>query len=335
MSGSGVRVVKYVLTAVALLIATVAGTAESAGPSAHSASPMFRAGAELVALAVTVLDQKREHLAGLSAEDFVVLENGVEQPVSYFAASAAPIDVTLLVDASSSMGDKLEIVRDAVRRLTRSLRPIDRAAIVEFRETTLQRQPMTADRAAIDAAIGRLSASGGTALYTAIYVALSGLRSTSDGDIRRRAVVVFSDGEDTASLVGDEDVLDQARRSGVAVYVIALEAPSSRDGTMRRIGDGALTSDDRALQMLARESGGTAFFPAAVRELDGIFHAIAEELGRQYMIGFTPHAGGDGVWRPLRVRLPAYPRAQVRSRSGYYADDGRPLAISQLRRDPR
>jgi len=329
--------VKCVLIAAALLAAPVASAAQTSGGHAGpAAAPTFRTAAELVALAVTVVDEGRSHVSGLRVSDFIVLEDGIEQPLAYFAASATPIDVTLLVDASASMGDKMAVVRDAVRGLTRRLREDDRAAIVEFRETTLERQAMTDDRAAIDAAIGRLSPSGGTALYTALYVALSQLRSVDRSDrVRRQAVVVLSDGEDTTSLVGYGDVLEKARRSGVAVYSIALQSPSSKHGTMRRNGGGApVTSGEHALRRLAQETGGVAFFPSALRELTAVYGVIAEELGQQYMIAYTPRGGADGdAWRAIRVRLPSHPRAQIRTRSGYYADDSPAFAVSRLRRD--
>ena len=325
---------KRVLIAAALLAAPLATAAQTSGGPADP--PTFRAGAELVALAVTVVDEGRSHVSGLTVSDFVVLEDGVEQPLSYFAASATPIDVTLLVDASASMGDKMAVVRDAVRGLTRSLREDDRAAIVEFRETTTERQAMTGDRAAIEAALDRVSPSGGTALYTALYVALSELRSAARSDrLRRQAIVVLSDGEDTTSLVGSEDVLERARRSGVAVYAIALHTPTSKHGTMRPHGGGApITRGEHALRRLAQETGGVAFFPSALRDLTGVYGVIAEELGRQYMIGYTPSGGaGEDAWRAVRVRLPSHPRARIRTRSGYYADDSPAFAVSRLRHD--
>lgn len=321
---------KHLVIAAVLLAAPVASLAQApdAGPT-----PTFRSTAEIVALAVTVVDERDDHLAGLGLSDFVVLEDGVEQPLSYFAAAATPIDITLLVDASASMGDKMGVVRQAVRGLTGSLRPRDRAALVEFRETTTERQAMTGDRAALDRAIDRIVPEGDTALYTALYVTLSQRRTAPRGqDVRRQAVVVLSDGDDTASLVGFADVLDKAQRSGVAVYAVALQSPTAEKGMLRRDGGSTPSTDgERALSQLARETGGVAFFPARLDELRDVYRVIGEELGRQYLIGYAPRAAGDvGSWRRVMVRLPAHPRATVRTRTGYYAGEGQAFAAARL-----
>jgi len=326
--------VKHVVIAAALLAAAPYTAAQTPAGADSTPAPTFRAQADLVALAVTVVDERDDHLSGLALSDFVVMEDGIEQPLSYFAASAVPVDITLLVDASASMGDKMAVVREAVHGLTGALRPGDRAAVVEFRTTTTERQAMTGDQAAIDAAMSRLTGNGDTAMYTALYVTLSGMRTSSrGGDVRRQAVVVLSDGDDTASLVGYEDVLEKARRRGVAIYAVSLQSPVSR-GRLRRAGSAPATDGERALGVLARETGGVAFFPGELRQLPEVYRVIAQELGRQYMVGYTPREPSrEGGWRSVKVRLPAYPRATVRARSGYYAGDGSAFAATRLRAD--
>jgi len=325
--------VKHVFFAAALVAAPLSGAAEMRASDGRI--PIFRAAADVVALTVTVVDENADHVEGLSLADFVVLEDGIEQAPSFFTASAAPVDITLLVDASASMTDKIATARDAVRRITRNLRDVDRAAIVAFRETPTAEQGMTGDRAALDAAIGRIACDGGTALYTALYITLSGMDSRPPGDgLRRRAVVVLSDGDDTASLVGIPDVLEKAHRVGVAIYAVSLQSPVEH-GMLRRVGHTMPVSDgDRALQSLARETGGVAFFPTEVRALPDVYRGIARELERQYVIGYTPREATDeGAWRAVRVRLPAHPRLTVRTRSGYYAGDGPAFAASRLDHD--
>jgi Ca-activated chloride channel family protein len=313
-------VVKHVLTGAALLALPLLASAQA---TSDAVAPTFRAGTELVALAVTVVDETRRHLGGLLASDFVVLEDGIEQPVSYFAASATPLDVLVLVDASASMGNKMPVVREAVRGLTRSLRPEDRAAIIEFHETIVERQAMTGDRGAIDRAVGQLDPQGGTAFYNALYVSLSQLAPDRvREEVRRQAVVVLSDGDDTASLIGYEDVLEKAQRTGVAIYSVTLETPTLTRGVHRLVGTAAPPPrGEYAMRMLSRETGGVAFTLSQLEELPAVYKVIGEELGRQYVLGYVPeNTRHDGEWRSVLVRLPTHPDAHVRLRTGYYAE---------------
>ena len=301
-----------------------------ARPSTEAPGATFRASTEIVALNVTVTDGREQHVPGLVVDDFVVLEDGVEQPVAYFAVSQAPLDLTLLVDASASMVDKIDIARVAVRGLTSRLRPGDRAALIEFRDRVVHLQTMTEDRDAVERALDAITPQGDTALYNALYIALS--RATSAAAalpraaeaVRRQVLVVLSDGEDTSSLIGYEDVLECARRRGVTIYVVALRPTESLTALRARLnGRRSLAETDYAMRMLARETGGQSFFPSAVAELQAIYLGIAAELGQQYAIGYTPRdSARDGEWRRVQVRVPTHPGARPRTRSGYFAEPG-------------
>jgi Ca-activated chloride channel family protein len=299
--------------------------------SAEAPGATFRASTEIVALNVTVTDGREQHVPGLVVNDFVVLEEGVEQPVAYFAVSQAPLDLTLLVDASASMVDKIDIARVAVRGLTSRLRPGDRVALIEFRDRVVHLQPMTEDRDAVDRALDAITPQGDTALYNALYIALSGAESAFGGSsrragdpVRRQVLVVLSDGEDTSSLIGYEDVLECARRRGVTIYVVALRPTESMTALRARLNGGrSLAEADHSMRMLARETGGQSFFPSAVAQLQAIYLGIATELGQQYAIGYTPRdSTRDGEWRRVQVRVPTHPGARLRTRSGYFAEPG-------------
>lgn len=320
---------KYLCAALAVLLAPSSGAAQAPAPAATAsgAHATFRAATDLVALTVTVTGPDQQPVAGLDASDFVVLEDGVEQPLSFVSVSQVPLDLVLLVDASSSMSDKIAMAREAVRGLTRVLRPGDRVGLVEFRDGLVQRLPLTEDREAVHAALDRMTTRGGTALYNALYVSLSGLEKPAIGaaSIRRQCIVVLSDGEDTSSLVGYDEVLEQARRRGVTVYAVALRSPvrvalaRNRSDEMK-----ALMEADYAMRTLARDTGGQAFFPAEVTELMNIYSVISSELGQQYAIGYTPsNTTRDGAWRRVLVRLPSRPGARLRTRAGYYAEPPR------------
>ena len=201
-------------------------------PAAHApgaAGPTFKSGVDLVALTVTVTDAERKFINNLGAQDFQVFEDGIQQPVSFFGLADVPLDVALLVDGSASMLDTLPLSRSAARGLLQTLRPQDRASLVEFRNTVRVSQALTSDLAQLTAAIDGITAAGGTSLYNALYVTLKEFQKQAgvDAGVRRRTIVVLSDGEDTGSLIGFDEVLDLARRSGVTIYTVAIRCARS------------------------------------------------------------------------------------------------------------
>lgn len=293
----------------------------SQAPSRGSGQSTFKSGTELVALSVTVTDQGQNYVAGLLETDFAVFEDGVKQDVSFFAAGQIPLDLILLMDTSASMIDKMPIAREAALGFLRKLRDQDRGAIVTFNDGVKVVQGLTADQAALETALTGLQPAGATALHNAIYVALRefGRAAKQSGDVRRQAVAVFSDGEDTASLMAFDDVLEQARRSGVAVYTISLQSPSAagRRGTGRRY----FSQSDYAMKTIAQETGAQAFFPERIQELSGVYGKIAAELGAQYSLAYAPkNLRKDGRFRRVVVQVLSRPDARPRTRTGYFAE---------------
>jgi Ca-activated chloride channel homolog len=310
-------------------IVTVASALSPAAAQTPTSEPqaIFRSGTELVALNVTVTDPQQNYVGGLSAGDFAVFEDGVKQDLTYFASSDIPIDLILLMDSSSSMRDKMDIAREAARGFLRTMRPQDRAAVVAFNQGVKVLQPLTGDRPQLEAALAASEASGATALHNAIYVALRefGRSARQAGDVRRQAIAVFSDGEDTASLISFDDVLDQARRSGVNVYAISLQsrATLSRNANGRRY----FSQSEYAMKTLAQDTGGQAFFPERIQELSGVYGRIATELGAQYSIAYAPKNGRqDGRFRRVVVQIVSHPEARPRTRLGYFAEAFRSAA---------
>ena len=286
----------------------------------------YRSGADLVALTVTVTGAAKG--PALSSENFAVFEEGVEQPLSFFAALNVPLDLTLLVDASTSMADGMEFVRTAAAHLVGALRAGDRASLATFREALRIDQPLTDDLTRVQAAISQLAPGGGTALYNALYTALTSLqREARTSEIRRRALVILSDGADTASLVSFDDVLDLARRSGVMVYTIAVKRTRpSAAGSNRP----DYSPHSYELRALATETGAWAWVVRDPREVNAICGAISEELGRQYALGYVPDARTPaGQWRRVAVRLVGRDGLTPRTRAGYYATDPRLDAIAR------
>jgi Ca-activated chloride channel homolog len=283
--------------------------------------PVFRSGASMVALNVIVLDGKKP-VAGLGAQDFEVFEDGVQQSVRFFESERVPLDVILLLDTSSSMGHKMPVVHKAAREFMKMLRPEDRGAVVAFADSVRVVQPLTSDSTAIAEAINSTAAKGATALYNAIYVALKEFgRSASDtADVRRQAIAVLSDGEDTSSVVAFDDVMALARKTGVGIYTIAMqsELASLRTGSGQKRG---FSQAEYAMKSLAQETGAQSFFPASVHELKGVYDAISTELAAQYSLGYSStNPLSDGRYRRIMVRVSSHPNYRPRTRTGYTAE---------------
>jgi len=291
------------------------------GPTRVDAQgPTFKSGVAMVPLTVTVTDTTGRHVAGLTGNDFKVFEDGVEQPLSFFACDEVPVDLALVVDTSGSMRADLSLVQTAAIGLVAKLRESDRGAVVTVRENAGVPQPFTSDRALIAQAIRGLSTSGSTALYDGLYIVLKEFERErrASAQIRRQALVLLSDGLDNRSRLAFEDVMDLARRVDVNIYVVAL-----RGDTLlipRELRDRSMLGADYTMGAVARESGGRTFFPKSARDLLAIYTAIAEELASQYELGYMPaRPGGDGAFRRVAVRVPTQTNGVARTRSGYYA----------------
>ena len=307
-----------VLAAIAsLALAAVAPVAaqSSAGQNPY---PVFRSGVSLVAVNVTVTGPDKRFVTGLDAVDFAVYEDGIQQDLQFFESSAVPLDLIVLIDASSSMRHRLEMVHQAALGFINTLRPGDRGAVVAFSDNVSVAQGLTGDRALLESAIRGIAASGGTALNNAVYVALKqfGRNARDTSQIRRQAIAVLSDGNDTASLLSFDDVLEVAHKSGVSIYPISLAS----DFDPQPSGAGRFSQAHYSMRKLAQETGAQAFFPAKVQELPAIYAAIAQELSYQYSIGYAPRdARSDGRFRRISVRVTTRPELKPRARTGYIA----------------
>jgi len=325
----------FVLVAVIGIAASASTRAQSPTSASFPAvasfapsAPTFRSGVDLVSLTVTVTDPTKQLVRNLTAADFSVLEDGVQQTVSFFGADDVPIDLALMIDCSASMDEKLHDVQTAAMGLVRSLRAADRAELISFRDTVGVSQAMTTDRDSVVRAINSLRADGNTSLYTALYVTLHAVASDTPADVRRKAIVLLSDGEDTRSLITFDEVLALARRSGVSIYTVGLSTTADRAWNRRGFAEGNF-----AMRSLAEATGARAFFPSGLREVHAVYDAIANELSSQYSLAYLPtHALGDGAWRRVAVELTARPGSSARSRPGYYASPGLAAPAAILKR---
>lgn len=292
-------------------------------------SPVFRSGTNVVALNVTVVDPKKQFVSGLTLADFAVFEDGVQQQVRFFEAREVPLDLILLIDTSSSMRDKMDVVHEAAIGFLKTMKGSDRGAVVAFNDSVEVLQPLTPDGQALEHAIRATIAKGSTSLHNAIYIALKQFgraAKAADGDLRRQAIAVLSDGEDTSSLITFDDVLAVARKSGVSIYTIALQ---SKYTAARLAPSRYFSTADYAMKALAQETGAQAFFPLQVGDLKGVYAAIAQELASQYSMAYSPaNTRPDGRYRRIVVRVTARPELQLRTRSGYTAEATRSASAS-------
>jgi Ca-activated chloride channel family protein len=304
-----------------LTLLAAAGALALCGPARVDAqTATFKSGVDMVPLTVTVTDTSGRYITGLTGSDFTVLEDGVEQPVSFFACGDVPVDLALVIDTSVSMRADLPIVQSAASGLVRTLRGSDRGAVIEVKDTAGIPQPFTSDRLLIERSIRALKTSGATALYDGLYVALKEFERERRAtlQVRRQVLVLLSDGLDTKSHLAFEDVMDLERRVGVNIYVIALRGDAALTPRARQ--DGSILEAEFTMGAVARESGGRSFFPKDARELPEIYAAIAQELASQYDLGYSPvRPGGNGAFRRVAVRMPPHTNAVARTRGGYYA----------------
>ena len=290
-----------------------------AAPAGRPAQqPAFRTGVDIVSLNLTVTDSQNHYVTDLDQNDFAVFEDGVKQDVTFFNRRQQPIALSLLLDSSASMEDKLPTLQTAAGNFIRRLRPSDLAQVIDFDSRVEIRQVFTSNHDELEAAIRQTTAGGSTSLHNAIYIALKELKkikAVSEEDVRRQALVVFSDGEDTSSLVSFDEVLDLAKRSETAIYTIALRGTDTQTKGFREA--------EFVMRTLAQETGGRAFFPAKVEDLNGVYSQIADELASQYTLGYSSkNTRRDGAYRRIVVQV-ARPGVTPRAKRGYYAPTSR------------
>jgi Ca-activated chloride channel family protein len=306
--------------AAAVLLAGPAGAQAPPRAQPTPRPPIFEVGIEIIQLNVSVTDSAGRYVTGLQKNEFTVFEDGVKQELSIFNHEDLPISLVLIMDTSASMDSKLPTARAAGRRFLNTLRPGDLAQVVQFNDRTTVLQDFSGEVAKLEAAVDRTEASGPTALHNALYVALKELEKQKQaGELRRRAVVLLSDGEDTASLVSDEQVIELARRTEINIYAISLR---SRGASERRKIEFSRAA--HLLTTLTRDTGGQVHFPSSISELDGVYDRIAEELRTQYSLGYSSaNRRQDGKWRRIVVRVSGRDDLQVRHKLGYYAQPTR------------
>jgi Ca-activated chloride channel family protein len=256
---------------------------------------------DVVQLTVVVTDEDDRFVKGLKPEDFKIYDNDRLQPITSFQSENIALEMVAAVDVSSSMRDALPRVKESAKRFLSSLRSGDQVTLLAFNDVVYTLAQRTKDQAARSLAIDRMRAWGGTALYDVIVDSLRRLERQTG----RRALVVFSDGDD---------------QSSHATFEAAVAHAESSDATIYTIGQGrAVRTQDlqKVLNRFAGISGGRAFFTENVEQLDRFFQEILEDLSNQYLVSYSyPDAERDGQWHRIRLDV-GNGKYQVRVRPGY------------------
>jgi len=279
------------------------------------AQPRFRGGVDLVSLNVTVMEGAK-YVSDLEESDFEVYEDGARQSLILFSRVQQPIALAILLDTSASMNERLSTAQEAAIGFARRLRTEAVIEVIDFDSQVRILQTFTNDVAALEKAIRGTDVNGSTSLYNAIYISLKELkkvRAANAEEIRRQAIVVLSDGDDTSSLVPYEEVLDLAKRSETSIYAVGLRPT----GTYRT----EFKEAEFVLKQLAQETGGRAYFVTSASELPKIYEQISEELANQYTLAYSSkNPMRNGTWRRIIVRV-AKPGLTARTRQGYYGPE--------------
>jgi Ca-activated chloride channel homolog len=277
--------------------------------SAAQETQKFTSGTHTVPVFVTVTDKEKRLVPDLAEQEFEVLDNGKPQKLTQFDNSALPISVVVMLDTSGSMTLALDQVKRAAEQFLLRLLPDDRAMVGAFNDKIefLPEEGFVGSRDRLISQLKELDFGYPTRLYDAVYQSLAMLRPREG----RKVVLVFTDGEDTASKIGRGDTLDRAREEDVMVYSIGIENVYF-DGQKR-----VMTRPDRGLKGLSEETGGGYFLLKKTDELGETFTRVAQELHSQYLLGFSP-AALDGKVHKIEVRLKR-PGMNARARKTYIA----------------
>jgi len=271
-----------------------------------------------VVLPVTVVNRKQHLVTSLEQKDFVIYEDERPQRITGFRCEDVPVSIGILVDNSGSMRQKRAAVTQAVVNLVKSSNPKDEVFIVNFNDHPYLDQDFTADINLMHEALARLDSRNGTALYDAVFVAAQHLDKGAHR--QKRILLVITDGEDNESrMTLDQTIRSVQNNRGPVIYSIGILGTTDRE-----------RGAQRALEALSTQTGGAAFFPKGVDEVDEVSQAVARDIRNQYTIAYksTSQQTGD-AYHKIKVLTPGFKDLQVRTKSGYFAGQQRALATAR------
>ncbi len=285
-------------------------------PESKSGNSSIKVEVDLVLVNATVTDINNRFVTGLEKEHFQVFEDKVEQQVSHFSNEDVATSIGLLFDVSSSMSDKISRSRDAAVAFLKTSNPEDEFLLLTFADRPTIDEEFTTDVNEIQNRLIYKVAKGCTTLYDGVYLALEKMKRAHNP---KKAILVITDGEDTCSRYSLINVRNAVKESDVQIFAIGIVNSYYSDLGQGRTGRAVL-------EEMTEITGGKAYFPNSVYELEDICTKIAIELKNQYILGYSSsNMNRDGRWRKIKVRLNApkgLPSLSVRSKLGYFAPNG-------------
>ncbi len=275
---------------------------------------------DLVVIHTSVYDKNGIFVAGLKKDNFKVFEDGIAQTVSSFSQEDVPISLGLILDTSGSMRTKIDLVNKAALAFIRASNPEDQVFLVSFNDQVELLEDYTSDIDTITDALDNIVVTGGTALYDAIYL---GVQKAQNGIKPKKAIVVITDGEDRDSYYKLDELVSKVQESDVQVYCVGFLNQVPDKGLFGHWSKSVPEKAHDALMRISDETGGKAFFPQKIAEINSIVAEIAHELRNQYSIGYvSSNTARDGSYRRVKVSLePGSLSASnhTRYRRGYFA----------------
>jgi VWFA-related protein len=278
-------------------------------PPSTDENPVFTADIKEVTLYVSVLDKDGKIIPDIPKANFHVLENNVEQTLKAFSRSDVPVSMCIVIDSSGSMKDKHSRVVAAALALVKASNKDDEVCFVNFNDLAYKDQSFTNDISKLELAMERIDNHGGTAMRDAMAGTIDYVKKEGKRD--KKVIVLVTDGNDnSSSKTTPEDLARIVRDSEVLIYSIGILNDEDR---------GEARKAKRALDELAEFSGGFAYYPKSLSEVEQITPQIAHEIRNQYILAYTPPGPMDGSYRRIKVNVTGVRGATVRARSGYYA----------------
>jgi Ca-activated chloride channel homolog len=299
--------------------------ARTTSPQKKSDQYKINVNVNLVVLHATVVDKKGRMINDLTEKDFRVLEDGVQQKLAVFSHADIPVTMGIDIDDSGSMRDKRAAVNEAALTFVKTSNPDDQVFVVNFNDEYYLDTPgnFASNMEELKAALAKIDSRGGTALYDAVSASLDHLKL---GNRDKKAILIISDGEDNASRYSFTDLLKQAQQSNAVIYCIGLLG-EEHPGGLFKIHGGGDKQAAKILRDLAEATGGKAYFPRSLDQVEPICVAIARDIRNQYTLGYYPtNAKKDGTFRRVQIELSNHHDSRhyiVRTRPGYYAPKGK------------
>ena len=283
-----------------------------AGVAVLAQQATFKSGTSVVGILSTVIDGQGRLIPNLEQEEFAIFDNGKPQEITFFQNETQPFEIVVMLDFSASMTANLDLLRAATEQFILRMLPDDKGQVGAFSDKIEFSGRFTSDRDDLIHALKDLQFGNPTRLYDAIDASIDVLDEAKG---RRKIVLVFTDGDDTASRRGQGEVMQKAKTKEVMIYAIGLESEIFNGQRIQR------TRPDRGLRKLAEETGGGYFELKKTDDLAPTFTRVAQELHSLYALGFTP-AVLDGKEHKLEVRVKTA-GAVVRARKSYVASEDR------------